>query len=118
MKPSKWQIVGLVLLRLTIGWHFLYEGVVKFHNPYWSAKGYLLSAEGALRPFFTWLSSEPMIAVVNAANVWPQLKQNLADGGDSSPQLGQVTNNPWPQLEQNLASSRFSVWQLGQIMAV
>lgn len=69
MKYSTWQLVSLVSLRLTIGWHFLYEGVIKLYNPYWSAKGYLLSAEGTFRPFFTWLSGEPMITVVNAANI-------------------------------------------------
>ena len=52
MNYTRFQLTGLVLLRLTIGWHFLYEGVIKLHNPYWSAKGYLLSAEGVFKPFF------------------------------------------------------------------
>lgn len=69
MKPSKWQIVGLVLLRLTIGWHFLYEGVVKFHNPYWSAKGYLLSAEGWFAPLFTSLAQDSIVGFVDLANI-------------------------------------------------
>lgn len=69
MTYSRFQLTGLVLLRLTIGWHFLYEGVIKFYNPYWSARGYLLSAEGALKPFFTWLSGDSMIGLVNGANV-------------------------------------------------
>ena len=69
MKPSKWQIVGLVLLRLAIGWHFLYEGVVKFHNPYWSAKGYLLSAEGWFAPLFTSLAQDPIVGFVDVANI-------------------------------------------------
>lgn len=69
MKPSKWQIVGLVLLRLAIGWHFLYEGVVKFHNPYWSAKGYLLSAEGWFAPLFTSLAQDSIVGFVDMANI-------------------------------------------------
>lgn len=69
MTYSKWQLVSLVLLRLTIGWHFLYEGVIKLYNPYWSAKGYLLSAEGSMKPFFGWLSSDSMIGLVNAGNI-------------------------------------------------
>jgi thiosulfate dehydrogenase [quinone] large subunit len=52
-----------------IGWHFLYEGVIKFYNPYWSAKGYLLSAEGIFKPLFTWLSGDMAIGLVNAANI-------------------------------------------------
>ena len=31
----------LVLLRVAIGWHFLYEGVVKILNPGWTAAGFL-----------------------------------------------------------------------------
>ena len=69
MSYSKFQLTGLILLRLTIGWHFLYEGVIKLYNPYWSAKGYLMSAEGAFRPLFEWLSGEAMIGLVNNANI-------------------------------------------------
>ena len=69
MKPTKWQITGLVLLRLTIGWHFLYEGVIKFHNPYWTAKGYLLSAEGWFAPLFDFLARDSVLGFVNWANI-------------------------------------------------
>ena len=69
MNPTKWQLTGLVLLRLTIGWHFLYEGVIKLHNPYWSAKGYLLSAEGWFAPLFNRLAEEPLVGMVNGANI-------------------------------------------------
>ena len=66
---SRPQLNTLVALRLFVGWHFLYEGVVKLFNPYWSAKSFLLTAEGALRPFFVWLAEEPMTSAVNVANV-------------------------------------------------
>lgn len=69
MNPSGWQLTSLVLLRLTIGWHFLYEGVIKLHNPYWSAKGYLLSAEGWFAPLFTRLAEDPLIGFVDLANI-------------------------------------------------
>ncbi len=49
------QRFALVLLRILIGWHFLYEGVIKAYNPAWTAKGYLLSAS-VLKPFFAWLA--------------------------------------------------------------
>ena len=69
MKFSRPQLSVLVALRLLVGWHFLYEGVVKLFNPYWTAKSFLLTSEGWLRPFFVWLAEEPMISVVNVANV-------------------------------------------------
>jgi len=31
------QLIGLVILRILIGWHFLYEGISKLVNPYWSS---------------------------------------------------------------------------------
>lgn len=36
----------LVVLRLAIGWHFLYEGMWKYNNPSFSAEGFLKQARG------------------------------------------------------------------------
>jgi thiosulfate dehydrogenase [quinone] large subunit len=69
MSYSKWQLVSLVALRLTIGWHFLYEGVVKLFNPYWTSKGYLLSSEGIFQPFFVWLAGDAMIGITDFLNI-------------------------------------------------
>lgn len=69
MNFSRSQLTSLVALRLFVGWHFLYEGVTKLYNPYWTAKSYLLSAEGWLQPFFVWLAEEPVMGIVNATNV-------------------------------------------------
>ena len=49
-------------MRLFIGWHFLYEGLVKLFNPGWTAKGYLLSSEGFLSPLFRWLGESSLLA--------------------------------------------------------
>ncbi|MBS1978637.1 MAG: DoxX family protein [Bacteroidetes bacterium] len=62
------QTNSLVVLRLLIGWHFLYEGVIKLYSSSWSAKGYLLSAS-FLQGFFRWLGSDSMITIVNTLNV-------------------------------------------------
>ena len=69
MNCSKWQLSSLVVLRLTIGWHFLYEGVVKLFNPYWTSKAYLLSAEGIFQPFFVWLAGDSMIGMTDFLNL-------------------------------------------------
>lgn len=58
----------LVLLRLLIGWHFLYEGVIKAYNPSWTAKGYLLSAS-ILKPFFGALAGESLISSIDVLNI-------------------------------------------------
>lgn len=62
------QGFALVLLRVLIGWHFLYEGVIKAYNPSWTAKGYLLSAS-VLKPFFTWLAGDGIITTINVLNI-------------------------------------------------
>jgi thiosulfate dehydrogenase [quinone] large subunit len=67
-KYSSGQLYALVALRILIGWHFLYEGVVKMYNPSWTAKGYLLSAS-ILKPFFGWLASGNMASFVDYANI-------------------------------------------------
>ena len=41
---SKSQTVFLVLLRIFIGWHLLYEGVAKILIPEWSSEAYLLNS--------------------------------------------------------------------------
>ena len=53
----------IVLLRMSIGWQFLYEGLWKIDSlstpkPF-SAAGYLTNAQGPLRPFFRFLTGDP-----------------------------------------------------------
>ncbi len=45
-------VVLLVALRLSIGFHFFYEGVWKVGNPDFSAEGFLASAKGPVAPLF------------------------------------------------------------------
>jgi thiosulfate dehydrogenase [quinone] large subunit len=62
------QSRALVLLRILIGWHFLYEGVIKAYNPAWTSRGYLLSAS-ILKPFFAWLASNTLIGTIDMLNI-------------------------------------------------
>jgi thiosulfate dehydrogenase [quinone] large subunit len=68
LKLSKVQANTLVLLRILIGWHFLYEGVIKAYNPSWTSRGYLLSAS-ILKPFFNWLSGDSLISTIDTLNI-------------------------------------------------
>lgn len=60
---SLFGIVFLVLLRISIGWHFLYEGLWKYQTQStakpWSAEGYLLNAQGPFRSFFRGMVDDP-----------------------------------------------------------
>jgi len=65
------QKLILVLFRLAIGWHFLYEGLVKLANPNWSSAGYLLDSGGFLKKFFFTLASDPdVLKVIDLMNIW------------------------------------------------
>lgn len=60
-----------LMLRVFIGWHFLYEGVIKLFIPEWSAEGYLKGSYGFMSSFFHSLAAnESLIEVVNFINVW------------------------------------------------
>jgi thiosulfate dehydrogenase [quinone] large subunit len=65
------QLTLLVLLRLAIGWHFLYEGIAKLLNPDWSAGSYLSNSVGFLSGFFKGLAANAsMLKVVDFCNEW------------------------------------------------
>lgn len=68
---SKWQIFSLTLLRILIGWHFLYEGLTKLYTPGWTAKGYLLGSVGPFSPIFKGMAqSKSILNVTDFLNEW------------------------------------------------
>ncbi|WKN41937.1 DoxX family membrane protein [Tunicatimonas pelagia] len=65
------QLNVLVILRVLIGWHFLYEGVVKLYSPSWSAAGYLNDSQGWFAPMFETIAANPsLMAAVDFLNTW------------------------------------------------
>ncbi len=56
-------IVFLVLLRMSIGWQFLYEGLWKYNtlqtSHAWSSEGYLKNAQGPFREHFREMTGDP-----------------------------------------------------------
>lgn len=70
LNKLKWELKDSVtLMRIFIGWHFLYEGIVKMYNPDWTSFGYLASAQGPLKPLFLTLTSPSIIAWVDMLNM-------------------------------------------------
>ncbi len=54
--------VALSLLRVAIGWHFLYEGCWKLmQKDGWSCLSYLSAAQGPLAPVFKWMAEQAWI---------------------------------------------------------
>lgn len=59
------------LLRMAIGWHFLYEGVWKLVQENWSAKGFLQSSDWFAGPLFKALAANSAVMRgIDFANEW------------------------------------------------
>lgn len=68
---SKSQLLSLVVLRVLIGWHLLYEGIVKLLNPDWSAESFLRDSKWILSGFLNWIAdSKLLLQVTDFLNVW------------------------------------------------
>jgi uncharacterized membrane protein YphA (DoxX/SURF4 family) len=64
----------LTLLRIAIGWHFLYEGHAKFLSGSWTSAGYLDASRWLLGGAFQWMASHPgVITLVDAVNIGGQI---------------------------------------------
>lgn len=76
--PGAIQWAMLVLLRVAIGWHFLYEGYVKLTERSWTAAGYLQQAQGPLAGLFHAMAANSLVLkVVNFLNMWGLLAVGL-----------------------------------------
>jgi uncharacterized membrane protein YphA (DoxX/SURF4 family) len=59
------------LLRITIGWHFLFEGLTKLFAQGWSSAGYLKGSYGFLSGFYHSLgNSAGLLPVIDFINIW------------------------------------------------
>ena len=71
---AKFQAGTMVALRLLIGWHFLYEGLAKLLNPYWTSAGYLAESRWLFKGVFVAIAASPAaVTVVDYVNVWGQI---------------------------------------------
>jgi thiosulfate dehydrogenase (quinone) large subunit len=70
-RGSQWPLVAITLLRVVVGWHFLYEGIAKLTSASWSAGGYLRQARGPFAGLFRWIASQPnMLANADLITMW------------------------------------------------
>ncbi|HOL71842.1 MAG TPA: DoxX family protein [Bryobacteraceae bacterium] len=61
----------LALLRIIIGWHFLYEGWAKLTTPGWSSASYLKFSTGPFGPLFHWMgANEAIVRISDQLNIW------------------------------------------------
>ena len=59
------RAAAFALMRMAIGWHFLYEGLWKLmQSDGWSCQSYLASSQGPLAPVFSWMASQGWLVAV------------------------------------------------------
>jgi len=65
------QAAMLVLLRILVGWHFMYEGLAKIFNPYWTSAGYLAESKWWFSGWFHDIAANPtLLTIVDYVNEW------------------------------------------------
>ena len=71
MRLSRTAMIAVAVLRVLVGWHFLYEGIAKLTAPTWSSAGYLRQARGPFADQFRWLASQPnLLANADLITMW------------------------------------------------
>ena len=63
------QKKAFFILRVLLGWVFLYAGLAKIFTPGWSAAG-LLHAAKTFPALYAWFSTPGILPVVNFLNAW------------------------------------------------
>jgi thiosulfate dehydrogenase [quinone] large subunit len=64
-------MIAITVLRVLVGWHFLYEGLTKLTAPSWTAVGYLKQAKGPLADQFRSLATRPdLLANADLITMW------------------------------------------------
>jgi thiosulfate dehydrogenase [quinone] large subunit len=68
---TPFQLTTLVLLRVLIGWHILYEGIAKLLAPNWSSASFLKESQWILSGFSEWIiSNDGVLQAVDFLNTW------------------------------------------------
>jgi len=67
LRKRNWKKIMITLVRIAIGWHFLYEGVAKLLISGWTSFSYLSNSVGPLAGLYHWIASQP--AALRAADI-------------------------------------------------
>ncbi len=69
----------LIILRIAVGWHFLYEGLSKLFADSWSSYNFLKLSQWIFSDFFHWIANSPgVLKLVDFLNIWGLIFIGLA----------------------------------------
>ncbi|MGE5359462.1 MAG: DoxX family protein [Bacteroidales bacterium] len=70
-KLARGPMIAITVLRVVVGWHFLYEGIAKLTSSTWTSAGYLRQARGPFAELFKWLANQPnLLDYSNLVTAW------------------------------------------------
>jgi uncharacterized membrane protein YphA (DoxX/SURF4 family) len=79
LKSYNWKKLFITILRIALGWHFLYEGMSKLMVSGWSSYSYLTNTTGFASGFYHTLASNPgVVRMVDFLNIWGLIGIGLA----------------------------------------
>lgn len=74
MKYSLTQLIVLIILRVVIGYHFLYEGVDKLFQETWTSAPFLLQANWIFKESFHEIANnQTLLQISDLLNIWGQI---------------------------------------------
>jgi thiosulfate dehydrogenase [quinone] large subunit len=77
--PGSIKLYALTLLRIAIGWHFLFEGISKAFTPSWTSADFLLLSNWIFAGFFHWIAgNHAVLGAVDFAVTWGLIVIGLA----------------------------------------
>src|SRR5690348_2464507 len=61
MRLTRSAMVAITVMRVVVGWHFLYAGIAKLTSASWSAAGYMKVSRGPFAELFKWIAANPQM---------------------------------------------------------
>ncbi len=69
--PIDWKKLFITVLRMAVGWHFLYEGISKLVITGWSSYSYLANSTGPFSGFYHAMAASPqLLKVIDILNMY------------------------------------------------
>ena len=65
------KVYALAILRIVIGWHFLFEGISKLFTPSWTSADFLLLSNWIFAGFFHWIAGNAaLLGIADVVVTW------------------------------------------------
>ncbi len=65
------KVFALAVLRIAIGWHFLFEGISKLFTPTWTSADFLLLSNWIFAGFFHWIAgNSALLGIADGVVTW------------------------------------------------